>query len=195
MTDLLQPKAALQHYLQSSRDALLWKLEGLDERELRMPRTATGTNLIGLVKHMANVEIGYFGDAFGRPWPTVEERVTEQQYETDPLVDMYAAEDDTCAGIVDLYRRVWAFADATIEQLPLDALGNVPWWSPDRNPVSLERVIVHVIVDLTRHTGHADIVRESIDGAVGLRAGVSTLPDDQDWPAHVARLTALAERF
>jgi uncharacterized damage-inducible protein DinB len=195
MTDLLQPKAALQHYLQQSRDALLWKLEGLGERELRMPRTATGTNLLGLVKHMANVEIGYFGDAFDRPWPTLEERVTESTYETDPLADMYAAEHESCAGIVDLYRRVWAFADATIEQLPLEALGNVPWWNPDRNPVSLERVIVHVIVDLSRHVGHADIVREGIDGAVGLRVGASNLPDDPDWPAHVARLTSLAERF
>ena len=195
MTDLRRPKAALHHYLQSSREALLWKLEGLDERELRMPRTPTGTNLIGLVKHMANVEIGYFGDTFGRAWPTTEERVTEPQYETDPLIDLYAAEHETCAGIVDLYRRVWAFADATIEQLPLEAEGSVPWWNPDRNPVSLERVMVHVIVDLTRHVGQADIVREGIDGAVGLGAGVSGLPDETDWPAHVARLTSLAERF
>ena len=195
MSDLLRPKAALHHYLQQSRDALLWKLEGLGERELRMPQTATGTNLIGLVKHMANVEIGYFGDAFGRPWPTAEERVSEALYETDPLADMYASEHETCAGIVDLYRRVWAFADATIDELPLDAVGNVPWWKPESNPVSLERVIVHVIVDLARHVGHADIVREGVDGAVGLRVGASNLPDDPDWPAHVARLTALAERF
>ncbi|HEV8525923.1 MAG TPA: DUF664 domain-containing protein, partial [Actinomycetes bacterium] len=64
MSDLKEPKAALRHYLQSNRDALLWKLDGLGERDLRMPRTPTGTNLIGIVKHMANVEIGYFGDTF-----------------------------------------------------------------------------------------------------------------------------------
>src|SRR3954454_19741552 len=160
MIDLKEPTAALRHYLQSNRDALLWKLDGLSERDLRMPRTPTGTNLIGIVKHMANVEIGYFGDTFDRQWPTPEERIAEDAYEADPQADWYATEDETCDGIVDLYRRVWAFADATIDQLPLDAQGQVPWWPADRNPVSLERIIVHVIVDLSRHVGHADIIRE-----------------------------------
>jgi uncharacterized damage-inducible protein DinB len=195
MSDLKEPKAALQHYLQASRDALLWKLDGLGERDLRMPRTPTGTNLIGIVKHMANVETGYFGDTFGREWPTPEERVAPEVFETDPQADWYATEEETCDGIIDLYRRVWTFADATIEELPLDAVGRVPWWSADRNPVSLERIVVHVIVDLSRHVGHADIIREGIDGAVGLRADVSNLPDGWEWSAYVAKLTALAERY
>jgi uncharacterized damage-inducible protein DinB len=195
MSDLREPKAALLHYLQDSRDALLWKLDGLGERDLRLPRTPTGTNLIGIVKHMANVEIGYFGDTFGREWPTPEERVTDDDFESDPQADWYATEDETCDGIVDLYRRVWTFADATIEELPLDAPGRVPWWGEDRNSVTLERIVVHVIVDLSRHVGQADILREGIDGAIGLRADVSNLPDQQDWSAYVARLTALAERF
>ena len=195
MSDLTKPKDALRHYLQSSRDALLWKLDGLSERDLRMPRTPTGTNLIGIVKHMANVEIGYFGDTFDRAWPSPAERIVEEDFEADPQADWYATESETCDGIIDLYRRVWVFADATIEELPLDALGRVSWWGEDRNPVTLERIIVHVIVDLARHLGHADILREEIDGAAGLRAGVSNLPEDQDWPAYVARLTTLAERF
>jgi Protein of unknown function (DUF664) len=194
MSDLTDPKNALRYYLQSERDALLWKLDGLGERDLRMPRTPTGTNLIGIVKHMANVELGYFGDTFGREWPTPEERVPEDAYETDPQADWYATEDETCGGIVDFYRRVWAFADATIEPLPLDAPGRVPWWPEDRNPVSLERIIVHVIVDLSRHVGHADIVREGIDGAAGMRVDATNLPE-HDWPAYVAKLTALAERY
>jgi hypothetical protein len=195
MDDLIEPKAALRHYLQSSRDALLWKLDGLGERDLRMPRTPTGTNLIGIVKHMANVEIGYFGDTFGREWPTPDERITEDVFERDPQADWYADDNETCAGIIDLYRRVWTFADATIEDLPLDAPGRVPWWPEARGSVTLERIIVHVIVDLARHVGHADILREEIDGSAGLRSGVSNLPDQQDWPAYVAKLTALAERF
>lgn len=195
MSDLTKPKDALRHYLQSSRDVLLWKLDGLSERDLRMPRTPTGTNLIGIVKHMANVEIGYFGDTFDRAWPSPAERIVEEDFEADPQADWYATESETCDGIIDLYRRVWVFADATIEELPLDALGRVSWWGEDRNPVTLERIIVHVIVDLARHLGHADILREEIDGAAGLRAGVSNLPEDQDWPAYVARLTTLAERF
>jgi hypothetical protein len=194
MSDLIEPKPALRNYLQENRDALLWKLDGLGERDLRMPRTPTGTNLIGIVKHMANVEIGYFGDTFGREWPTPEERIAEDVYETDPQADWYATKDESCDGIIDLYRRVCTFADATIEELPLDAVGRVPWWG-EHGTVSLEQIIVHVIVDLSRHVGHADIIREEIDGAVGLQADVSNLPDQQDWSAYVAKLTALAERF
>ena len=110
MSDLKEPKSALRHYLQSNRDALLWKLDGLSERDLRMPRTPTGTNLIGIVKHMANVEIGYFGDTFGREWPTPEDRILEEELEADPQADWYATEGETCDGIIDLYRRVWSFA-------------------------------------------------------------------------------------
>lgn len=193
MDDLREPKAALRHYLQALREALVWKIEGLDERDLRMPRTSTGTNLIGLVKHAANGEIWYLGDTFGREWPTPDERITDED-ETDPQADFYATEDETCAGIVDLYRRVWTFSDATIEELPLDALGSVPWWK-DPTPVTLERIMVHVISDLARHVGHADILREQIDGAAGFRAGFSNLPEDMDWTDYVAKLTALAERF
>jgi hypothetical protein len=195
MNDLMNPKPALRHYLQSNRDALLWKLDGLSERDLRMPRTPTGTNLIGIVKHMVNVEIGYFGDTFARQWPTPEERISEEEFEMDPQADWYATERETCDGIVDLYRRVWSFADATIEELPLDALGRVSWWGEERNPVTLERIVVHVLGDLARHVGHADILREEIDGAVGLRADASNIPEQQDWPGYVAKLTSLAESY
>lgn len=195
MNDLSEPKSALRHYLQSDRDALLWKLDGLSERDLRMPRTPTGTNLLGIVKHMANVEIGYFGDTFGREWPTPEERVSDEDLEADPQADWYATESETAAGIIDLYRRVWNFADATIEDLPLEAVGRVPWWSENRNTVTLGHIVVHVMVDLSRHVGQADILRETIDGQAGLRAEVSNLPEQQDWDEYVAKLTLLAERF
>ena len=195
MNDLSEPKSALRHYLQSDRDALLWKLDGLSERDLRMPRTPTGTNLLGIVKHMANVEIGYFGDTFGREWPTPEERVSDEDLEADPQADWYATESETAAGVIDLYRRVWRFADATIEDLPLEAVGRVPWWSEDRNTVTLGRIVVHVLADLSRHVGQADILRETIDGQAGLRSGVSNLPENQDWQEYVAKLTLLAERY
>jgi Protein of unknown function (DUF664) len=194
MTDLFEPKAVLQHYLQEARDAVLWKLEGLSERDVRLPRTPTGTNLLGIVKHALNVEVGYFGDTFGRPWPTPEEMVPDSAYETDPQADWYAGDAETAAGLVDLYRRVWAFADETIASLPLDAPGRVPWWPSERQEVTLQRVIVHVTSDLARHAGHADILREQIDAAVGLTAGRPNIPE-LDWPAYVAKLTDLAERF
>src|SRR2546429_9372199 len=61
------PKADLHRYLQAGRDALLWKLEGLSEYDIRRPMVRTGTNLLGLVKHVASVEAGYFGPPVGRP--------------------------------------------------------------------------------------------------------------------------------
>ena len=67
-----EPKVDLQRYLRTAREALLWKLDGVAERDLRLPRTPTGTNLLGIVRHVANVEIGYFGPTFGRAWPDPE---------------------------------------------------------------------------------------------------------------------------
>lgn len=194
MPDLNDPKAALKRYLQIHRDALLWKIEGLSERELRLPRTPTGTNLLGLIKHVANVEIGYFGKTFGRRWPAPEELVSDAQFDADPQADWYATEDETAAGIIDFYRRAWAFCDATIEELPLDAPAHVPWWPGDRGQVTLERIMIHVIAELARHAGHADIIRELIDSGAGLRADASNIPD-MDWSAYLGRLNALADRF
>jgi hypothetical protein len=194
MTDFNDPKSMLKRYLQTHRDALVWKLDGLSERELRLPRTPTGVNLLGLIKHVANVEIGYFGKTFGRVWPTPAELVSDADFDADPQADWYATEDETSAGIVDFYRRAWAFADATIDELPLDGRGRVAWWPEDRAEVTLERIMVHVLAELARHAGHADILREMADGAVGLRADVSNLPE-MDWPAYVEKLTGLADRF
>jgi uncharacterized damage-inducible protein DinB len=194
MADLRDPKAVLVHYLRDARASLLWKLEGLDERELRRPRTPTGTNLLGLLKHVLNVEAGYFGPTFGRAWPTPEELVPESAYDDDPQADWYATENETAAGLLGLYRRVCAFADETIEGLPLDAPGRVPWWPAERADVTLLRVLVHVLDELARHAGHADILREQVDGDAGLTAAHPNIPD-LDWPAYVAKLDALAERY
>ena len=195
MADLRDPKTVLQHYLQMTRDGLIWKLDGLSERDARLPRTATGNNLLGVAKHCLNVEAGYFGPTFGRAFPTPEELVPEEAFQEDPQADWYAREDETKDGLIDLYRRVAAFADQTIEQLPLDAPGQVPWWRPGGQDVTLQRVIVHVIYDVARHAGHADIMREQHDQAVGWQQDNTNLPDDYDWPAYVAKLTALADRF
>ena len=195
MADLSDPKNALQHYLQLTRDGLIWKLDGLSERDARRPRTATGNNLLGIVKHCLNVEAGYFGPTFGRPFPTPEELVSDEAFKDDPQADWYASADETKDGLIDLYRRVAAFADQTIEQLPLDAPGQVPWWRPGGRDVTLHRVIVHVIYDLARHAGHADILREQHDQAVGWQPDNTNVPDDYDWPGYVAKLTELADRF
>lgn len=195
MADLRDPKTVLQHYLQEARDALVWKLDGLDERDARLPRTPTGNNLLGVLKHCLNVEIGYFGPTFGREFPTPEELVPMQAYEQDPQADWYATEDETIAGLIHLYRRAWTFADETIQLLPLDSPGRVPWWRPGRQDVTLQRIIVHVTYDLARHAGQADIMREQHDTAVGWQPENSNVPDNYDWPAYVTKLTRLADRF
>ncbi|MET7959591.1 DinB family protein [Micromonospora zamorensis] len=195
MADLSDAKAALHLYLRENREDLIWKLDGLSERDARMPRTATGTNLLGIIKHCLNVEAGYFGPTFGREFPTPGELVPVRAFDEDPQADWYASEDETKDGLIDLYRRVGVFADQTIDQLPLDAPGQVPWWRPGRQDVTLQRIMIHVTCDLARHAGHADVIREQHDSAIGLRQDNTNIPDDYDWSAYVARLTKLADRF
>jgi Protein of unknown function (DUF664) len=172
-------KADLERYLQRGRDALLWKLDGLSEYDIRRPMVPTGTNLLGLVKHVAGVELGYFGDVFGRPSAEPQPWLAE---DAEPNADMWATPDESREQIVALYHRAWAHSDATIEALALDATGSVPWWPENRREVTLHRVLVHVIAETERHAGHADIVRELIDGAAGLRPDHDNLPPgDQAW--------------
>jgi uncharacterized damage-inducible protein DinB len=160
------PKDDLHGYLHAARQALLWKLEGLSEYEIRRPMTGTGTNLLGLVKHVASVEAGYLGDVFGRPSP---ESLPWMEPEAEPNADMWATASEPRAQIIDLYHRVWTQSDATVDALGLDAVGRVPWWPAERAAVTLHRILVHVIAETNRHAGHADIVRELLDGAVGMR--------------------------
>lgn len=184
-------KTVLKSYLQGARDTLVWKLEGLPEREQRLPRTPTGLNLLGIVKHALHTEALYFGQTFGRAWPTPDELVARD--EPDPQADWYATAHESSAGIIDLYRRVQAFADETIDDLPLHAIGHVEHWGGTK--VTLHEVMVHTIVDLQRHAGHADILRELIDGSTGLLRDLGNLPPDKDWTAYRAQLTTLAEDF
>jgi hypothetical protein len=173
------PKADLRHYLQVARDALLWKLDGLSEYDLRRPMVPTGTNLLGLVKHLAGVEAGYLGETFGRPFP---EPMPWADDPAEPNVDMWATVNETPGQIIELYRRVWKHADATVDALPLEAIGRVSWWPAERGRATLHRILVHVIAETNRHAGHADLVRELVDGAAGLRADNGNLPaGDADW--------------
>jgi uncharacterized damage-inducible protein DinB len=187
----MDAKADLQRYLQQGRDALLWKLEGLGEYEVRRPMTPTGTNLLGLVKHLAYIELGYFGDTFGRPFPGPRPWLEE---DVDPTADLWATAEESRGEIVARYRRAWQHADETIDALALDAPGEVPWWSPASRRVTLHRILVHVIAETHRHAGHADIVRESIDGAVGLRPDNDNLPtaDEAWWRSYRERLEQVA---
>jgi hypothetical protein len=152
-------KEYLHADLREVRAALVDKLDGLDEYDIRRPLTGTGTNLLGLVKHLTLSESRYFGEVFGRP-------VAEEMPRWDDLSergkDMWATEHETRQEIVERYRRVCAHADATIEALTVDAPGYVPWWP--RPEVMLFNVLVHMLTETSRHAGHADILREQLDG-------------------------------
>ncbi|MCL2543047.1 MAG: DinB family protein [Nocardioidaceae bacterium] len=189
------PKAVLHRYLQRARAALLAKLDGVGERDARLPRTPTGTSLAGIVLHCANVEAVYFGPTFGRDWPDPDHRcfISEERFEEDLQADWVLPADVPLTELTSFYRRVGEFADATIEANALDAKGSVRHWG-DR-PVTLQQILVHTLSDLDRHAGHADILREQVDGSAGLRSQGDNLPDDIDWPAYLRRMRAIADGF
>jgi hypothetical protein len=146
----------------------------------------TGTNLLGVVKHVASMELGYFGDVFGRPsgvpLPWLDAGA-------EPNADMWATPDQSRDEIVGLYYRAWAHSDATIGALGLDATGRVPWWG-DHGEVTLHKILAHMIAETHRHAGHADLVRELIDGAAGISREYDNLPpgDRAWWESYRARL-------
>lgn len=191
MTDA-DMKPYLQRYLRTAREALLWKLDGLSDYDVRRPMTPTGTNLLGLIKHVASVSAEYFGQVFDRPFP---EPLPWFEDGAEDNADMWATAEESREDVVGLYHRVWEHADATIDALELDAPGRVPWWSENGGAVTLFRILVHVIAEINRHAGHADIVREEIDGAAGLRGGNSNLPehDEKWWADYRERLEAAAQ--
>src|SRR5690242_6088808 len=185
------PKDDLRRYLQRGREALLWKLDGLSEYDVRRPLVPTGTNLLGLVKHVASVEFGYFGDCYGRPY---EERLPWLEDDAEPNADMWAAPGETREQITGLYRRAWAHSDATIGALALDASGHVRWWPASRSEVTLHKILVHMIAETDRHAGQAAIVRKLIDGAAGLREGNDNMAagDQSWWEAYRSRVERAA---
>ncbi|MGY5882337.1 DinB family protein [Modestobacter lacusdianchii] len=187
-------KDDLRIYLQRARDAVVWKLDGASEHDVRRPLTPSGTNLLGVVKHLAAVDAGYLGEVFGRPFPEPMPWAAE---DAEPEADMWATADESRADLLALYRRVWVHGDATITELDLTATGTVPWWPEERRHPTLHRVLVHLVAETQRHAGQADVVRELVDGAVGLLPTVPNLRTDDlgGRAAHRARVQAAADTF
>ena len=184
------PKATLHRYLRVQRDQLVAKLDGLGEGDVRRPMTPTGTNLLGLVKHVASVQIGYFGEVFDRP-----HGLALPWFDDDAEVnaDMWATADEPREEILELHRISARHSDATIEALDLDSPGLVPWWGPDREHVTLHQILVHVTVETARHAGHADIIREMIDGFAGNKDGNLPEMTAAEWATYRERLERAAE--
>ena len=180
-------KGDLHGRLRRGREALLWKLDGLSEYDARRPLTATGTSLLGLVKHVASVEARYFGEVFDRTSPEPLGR-----WQDHDGSDLWAAEDETRDQIIGFYRRTWEHSDATINELPLDAPGHVPWWPEPGPNTNLFAVMVHVLGESHRHTGHADILREGLDGRTGVRAEHEQQIDEEARAAYCAKIEQAA---
>jgi len=179
----------LLRYLQRERDNLIGTLDGVSDYDARRPMTTSGTSLLGLLKHVATVEIGYFGECFGRPWPEPIAWDNEEAFARGE--DMYALADEPREMLLDLYRRSWAFGDQNIRELGLDAPANVPWWQPERRDTTVGYVLVHMLAETAHHAGHADIVREAIDGRGG--SDHDAVGDEEHWTAFVARIQAAAD--
>jgi hypothetical protein len=182
-------KQRLHSSLAKAREAVIWKTEGLSEYDVRRPLTRTGTNLLGLVKHLSVGEAWYFGQTFDRPFsphlPWWDDDAPEG-------ADMWATAAESRQEILGTYRAAIAHADDTIRSLGLGAPGHVPWWpEPD---VTLHAVLVHVLAETARHAGHADILREQLDGRTGMRAdNLNQEPHDEPWwAAYRAQIEAAA---
>jgi hypothetical protein len=182
-------KQQLHRYLTNTREAVMWKVEGLSEYDVRRPLTPTGTNLLGLVKHLAVGESWYFGAVFERPF---EPHLSWWDDEQPEGADMWATASESRVLILDTYRAAIAHADRTISALDLDATGHVPWWPEPE--VTLHAVLVHVLAETSRHAGHADILREQLDGSAGFRPDNTNVPshDEQWWSDHRSQVEAAA---
>ncbi|HEY1177974.1 MAG TPA: DinB family protein [Phytomonospora sp.] len=168
-------KSYLHGDLRDAREALVWKLEGLSEYDVRRPMTPSGTNLLGMVKHVAYSSARYFGEVFDRPFADVPRWNAPGAWEGEH----YATAAESREDVLALYARVAAHADETISSLELDSPGHVPWWP--RPDVQLYKIIAHMLAEINRHAGHADILREQLDGGVGEWPGREGAADPEYW--------------
>lgn len=172
MTD--DAKRDLRDLLEQGRAAVVWKIDGLSEQQARWPYTGTGTNLLGLIKHLTTVQLLYLGVVFERP---IDDGPAWMTPELERGADLWARREESRDYIVSTFHRASRHADATIEDLDLATTADVPWVPFLGANVSLHRIAMHVLGEVQRHAGHADIIREMIDGHVGKQ------PDDIDLPA------------
>jgi hypothetical protein len=186
VTDL---KDQLHRELRAARANVLAKLDELSEYDMRRPLTATGTNLLGLVKHLTGLEYEYFGTAFGRPPATPLPWVADGSIWEG--ADMWATADESSTELLDGYGAACEHASTTIDELALDAAGAVAHWPPDRRDTTLGALLVRMVAETAQHAGHADIVRELIDGTTGANGDLTMA----EWQAYVARVQSAADRF
>lgn len=186
-------KEHLATYLNHTREAMLWKVEGLSEKEMTRPMVGSGTNILGLIQHLASVEYGYFVECLG--FAVEDERYDVLMADTEASADMWVPADVPCSEILAFYRRAIDAANRNIAALPLDAPATIPWWAPEKRNTTLGRLLLHMNVETARHAGHADILRELIDGSIGMRQDNTNMPpyDDSSWKELHANILRASE--
>ena len=159
--------ATLLGSLERQRAILAWKCGGLDAAGLGATVGASSMTLGGLLKHLALIEDEYFsgrlpGRELGAPWDTVD-------WDADPDWEWHSAAGDTPEQLVALWRDAVARSrSAVTEALAGGGLGQLARRSwPDGRAPSLRRILIDIIEEYARHVGHADLIRESVDGLVG----------------------------
>jgi hypothetical protein len=183
-------KEILHDKLREGRAAMLSRLDGLGEYDLRRPMTPTGTNLLGLVKHLAGLEYGYLGESLGRPGSETLPWVEDGSIWDG--ADMWAHPSESSGYLIGLYLRACEHADRIIAELDLDAPARVAHWPEARRDTTLGFLLVRMIAETAQHAGHADITRELIDGTGGPD---HNMLDDASWQDYTARIEAAAETF
>lgn len=168
---------------------MLSRLDDLGEYDLRRPMTPTGTNLLGLVKHLAGLEYGYLGESLGRPAPEAMSWLADGSIWQG--ADMWAKPDESSEYIIGLYRRACAHADQAITDLELESPATVAHWPQDRRDTTLGVLLIRMVGETAQHAGHADIVRELIDGKTDAEESV----DEVSWRDYLARIQAAADSF
>ncbi|MFD1826946.1 MULTISPECIES: DinB family protein [Mumia] len=157
-------KESLYVALDRHRDAILWKIDGLSDDDLRRPIVPSGTTLLGMVKHLASVDYAWFCSTFGRE--SLEVPADEDDWDADWRIEPW----ETTEGVLAYFAMARKAADEVIHDLDLTDTGTA-WYGPT---VSLRWVLIHMVEEYARHAGHADILRELVDGATGPFEGYPT---------------------
>jgi uncharacterized damage-inducible protein DinB len=147
----------LDAYLDYHQRTLLIKLDGLDDEQLRRPMVPSGVSLLGMTKHIAYVHRWWFRAVWA------DEEVAFPWTKEDPDADWRVEPSDTTAQIVALYRAEVALGRAIVQAS--DDLSALPQGG---QPHTLRWILVHMVEECARHNGHADILRELIDGRTGV---------------------------
>jgi len=183
-------KAELHLKLQATRAIMLAKLDGLSEYDRRRPLVPSGTNLLGLVKHLAGLEYSYLGECLGRV-PAEKLAWVEDGTIWDGA-DMWALPTESTEYLTGLYQRACTFADETIIPLDLDAPASVPHWPEESRATTLGVLLIRMVDETAHHAGHADIIRELIDGTGGSDADML---DEAGWTEYYTEVERAAAAF